>query len=43
VLVSENPLDNIRNMKMIDGVMVDGVWHDRHALDAMRDALVTAK
>jgi len=43
VLVPENPLDDIRNMKVIDGVMVDGVWHDRAALDAMRAALVTVE
>ncbi len=36
VLVAENPLDDIRNMKNIQGVMLDGVWRDREMLDALR-------
>lgn len=37
ILVSDNPLDDIRNMSNIEGVMLDGRWLDRAALDAMRE------
>ena len=36
VLVRANPLEDIRHMKAIEGVMVDGVWYDRAALDRLR-------
>lgn len=35
VIVHRNPLENIANAGAIDSVIVDGVLHDRKALDAM--------
>jgi len=35
VLLSENPLDDIRNTTKITAVILNGVYHDRSALDAM--------
>lgn len=40
VLVAENPLDDIRNMSRIEGVMVDGAWLERASLDRLRSELV---
>ncbi|HEU4828308.1 MAG TPA: hypothetical protein VFT04_03860 [Gemmatimonadales bacterium] len=31
-----NPLDDIRNFRTIRGVMLNGRWLDRAALDALR-------
>jgi hypothetical protein len=39
VLVGADPLVDIRNMKKIEGVMVDGVWLDRAELKRLRDDL----
>lgn len=41
ILVSDNPLDDIRNMRKIEGVMLDGRWLDRATLDAMREGVVS--
>lgn len=35
VLLSSNPLDDIRNTRSVDGVFSSGKWFDRKALDAM--------
>ena len=35
VLLDRNPLDGIRNTTAIDGVMFDGRWLDRAALDKL--------
>ena len=43
VLVSDNPLDDVRNMRRIEGVMLDGRWLDRTALDSMRKEIAEAE
>lgn len=35
VLLERNPLDDIRHSRTIRGVMIDGRWHDRAALDRL--------
>jgi len=35
VLLSKNPLDDIKNTRSITGVMLKGQWHDRNDLDKM--------
>lgn len=35
VLLSKNPLDDIKNTRSITGVMLKGKWHDRNDLDKM--------
>ncbi len=35
VILSANPLEDIRNTQSIDGVMLKGQWFDRNALDEM--------
>jgi imidazolonepropionase-like amidohydrolase len=35
LLVAANPLDDIDNTLAIEGVMMNGQWHDRGALDAL--------
>ena len=35
VLLDANPLADIRNSRTIRGVMINGRWHDRAALDAL--------
>ena len=39
VLVASNPLEDIRSMSLIEGVMVDGVWYDKDKLDRLRNAI----
>lgn len=39
VLLTANPLEDIAHTRRIEGVMVDGRWHDRAALDARLDAI----
>ncbi len=39
VLVAGNPLADVRNMKRIEGVMVDGTWLDKAELRRRREAL----
>ena len=39
VLLRDNPLEDIGNIRSIDGVMLRGRWFDRAALDAMLAAL----
>ena len=39
VLLSADPLDDIRNTRRIDGVFVGGVWLPKQKLDALVAAL----
>jgi hypothetical protein len=39
VLVAGNPLADIRHMKEIEGVMVDGIWRDKTELTRLRENL----
>ena len=40
VLLSANPLDDIENVSKIDGVMMNGKWLPRGAIDAMLKPLI---
>jgi len=42
VLLGENPLEEISNTKMIDGVMVRRRWYSRADLDAVLEAIAAA-
>ncbi len=41
VLVAENPLDDIRRMSAIEGVMIDGEWYPKVRLQQMRDEITS--
>src|SRR5688500_5754193 len=42
VLLSANPLDDIRNTRRITGVVAAGRWMDRQAIDAVLAAIAAA-
>lgn len=39
VLVEKNPIDDVRNARLVSGVVVAGRWYSREDLDARREAL----
>lgn len=41
LFLDKNPLDDIKNLKSIAGVMVRGTWLPKSALDTILDAMVT--
>ena len=43
ILLSSNPLDNIKNYRDIEGVMVKGVWLDAKDLEEIRKNLAIIK
>ncbi|MFV8326431.1 amidohydrolase family protein [Flavobacterium sp. ZS1P14] len=42
VLLNENPLDDIKNTKSIEGVVLKGKWLDRQTLDRMLEEVELA-